>query len=68
MTAFMSGSPVASADPASGEGVYIFKIINGPNPSNVFYGVLKVTSIVPGTSVGYEYRIGSMYNQLSVIQ
>ena len=68
MAAFMNGSPVATADPSSGEGVYIFKFVKGPNPSDVFYGILKVTSIVPGTSVSYEYRIGNMYNQLSAIQ
>jgi hypothetical protein len=68
MTAFMSGTPIATADPASGEGVYIFKITNGPNPSDVYYGMLKVTNIVPGASVGYEYRIGNTYSQLSVIK
>ena len=68
MAAFMAGSPAATADPALGEGAYIFKLTNGPNPSDVYYGTLKVTSIVPGVSVAYEYRIGNTYNQLSVIK
>ncbi|HEY6081873.1 MAG TPA: hypothetical protein VIU45_00360 [Chitinophagaceae bacterium] len=67
MTAFMAGTPSATADPASGEGVYIFKIVNGPNASDVFYGMLKIGSIVPGASISYEYRIGNTYAQLSVI-
>ena len=67
MAAFMSGTPIATAEPALGEGVYIFKIVNGPNPSDIYYGVLKVTTLVPGTSISYEYRIGNTYNQLSVI-
>ncbi len=67
MTAFMAGTASATADPASGEGVYIFKIVNGPNPSDVFYGMLKIGSIVPGVSISYEYRIGNTYAQLSVI-
>lgn len=68
MTAFMAGTPTATADPALGEGVYIFKITNGANPTDVYYGTLKVTSIVPGVSVAYEYRIGNTYNQLAVLK
>lgn len=68
MTAFMSGTPAATADPALGDGVYIFKIINGPDPSDVYYGMLKVTTLVPASSISYEYRIGNTYSQLSNIQ
>lgn len=68
MAAFMSGTPAATADPALGDGVYVFKIVNGPNPSDVYYGVLKVTTLVPGVSINYEYRIGNSYNQLSTIK
>lgn len=62
MAAYMAGTPSATADPAFGEGVYILKIING---ANTFYSMLKITSIVPGVSVSYEYRIGTMYSDLS---
>lgn len=65
---YMAGTPTATADPSFGEGVYVFKIVNGPNPSDVFYGILKITNIVPNVSIGYEYRIGNTYNQLSVLQ
>ena len=68
MTAFMSGTPAATADPALGDGVYIFKIVNGPDPSDVYYGMLKVTTLVPASSISYEYRIGNTYSQLSNIQ
>ncbi|MEO8415931.1 MAG: hypothetical protein ABI472_19885 [Ginsengibacter sp.] len=68
MATYMAGTPVATASPSFGEGVYVFKIVNGPNPTDIFYGILKITNIVPNVSVGYEYRIGSTYVQLSVIQ
>lgn len=68
MTAFISGTPAATADPALGDGVYIFKIVNGPDPSDVYYGMLKVTTLVPASSISYEYRIGNTYSQLSNIQ
>ena len=68
MNAFMSGTPVATADPSSGEGVFIFKMITGANPSDVYYGMLKATNIVPGVSLGYEYRLGNTYDQLPFIK
>ncbi|MEO6948632.1 MAG: hypothetical protein ABI123_03300 [Ginsengibacter sp.] len=68
MAAFMSGTSTATADPATGDGVYIFKIINGPNPSDVYYGMLKATTIIPAVSIGYEYKIGNTYNQLPFIK
>lgn len=68
MATYMAGTPTATANPSFGEGVYVFKIINGPNPTDIFYGILKITNIVPNVSVSYEYRIGSTYSQLSVIQ
>jgi hypothetical protein len=68
MTAFMAGTPTATADPTSGEGVYIFKIVNGPNATDIFYGIVKVVSIVPGSAINYEYRIGNLYAQLAVLQ
>jgi hypothetical protein len=68
IAAFMAGTPTATADPTLGEGVYIFKIVNGPNASDVFYGMLKVVSLVPGSAINYEYRIGNLYAQLAVLQ
>lgn len=68
LTAFAAGVPTATADPIAGEGVYIFKIINGPNPTDVYYGMIKVISVLPGVSVAFEYRIGNLYAHLAVIQ
>lgn len=67
IAAFNAGTPTTTADPIAGEGIYIFKIVNGPNPENVIYGMIKVTSVVPGVSVTYEYRIGNLYAHLAVI-
>ena len=64
---FNAGTPTTTADPIAGTGVYIFKIVNGPNPSDIYYGMIKVTNVVPGVSVTFEYRIGNMYAHLSVI-
>jgi hypothetical protein len=68
MATYMAGTPTATANPSFGEGVYVFKIINGTNPTDIFYGILKITNIVPSVSVGYEYRIGNTYAQLAFIQ
>ena len=59
--------PVA-ADPIAGEGVYIFKAITGTDPEDVYYGMLKVTSVIPKVSVTFEYRIGNMYAHLAVVK
>jgi hypothetical protein len=67
IAAFEAGTSAATADPIAGEGVYIFKIVNGPNPENVIYGMIKVTSVIPGVSVTFEYRIGNLYAHLPVI-
>ena len=68
IAAYMAGTPTATANPSSGEGVYVFKIVKGPNPTGVFYGILKIVNIVPNVSVSYEYRIGNTYAQLSSIK
>ena len=68
MATFMFGTPITIANPLYGESVYIFKIVKGSNPSDVFYGMLKITNIVPGVSISYEYRIGNTYNQLQFIK
>ncbi|HBE42547.1 MAG TPA: hypothetical protein DDW27_15365 [Bacteroidales bacterium] len=67
IAAFNAGTPSPTADPIAGEGIYIFKIVNGPNPENVIYGMIKVTSVIPGVSVTFEYRIGNLYAHLAVI-
>jgi len=63
--AFLLGTPTATADPTAGEGVYIFKIVN---KTDTHYGMLKIVSAVPGTSVSYEYRIGNLYSPLAIIR
>lgn len=68
IAAFEAGTPTATADPIAGEGVYIYKVVNGPNPQDVYYGMIKVTSVVPGVSVTFEYRIGNMYAHLAVVK
>jgi hypothetical protein len=68
MATYMAGTPTATANPASGEGVYVFKIVNGTNATDVFYGIVKILNIVPNVSVSYEYRIGNTYVQLSSIK
>ncbi len=62
---FDAGTASATIDPITGVPVYIFKIING---ANIYYGMLKLTSVVPGTSVAYEYKIGNTYAQLAILK
>jgi hypothetical protein len=68
IAAFNAGVPVATVDPGAGAGIFVFKIVNGATAADVFYGMLKVTSVVPGVSVSFEYRIGDQYAHLLVIQ
>lgn len=68
IAAFNAGVPAITADPIAGVGVYIFKIVNGPAPTDVYYGILKMTDVLPGNSVSFEYRIGDKYAHLSVIK
>lgn len=65
---FEAGSAVSNADPIMGSGVYTFKVINGQNPEDIYYGMIKITNVVPGVSVTLEYRIGNLYAHLAVIQ
>jgi hypothetical protein len=67
ITAFNAGTKTTTADPIIGVGVYIYKIVNGPAASDVYYGLIKMKSVVPGVSVTFEYRIGDQYAHLSVI-
>lgn len=68
IAAFNTGTPVTSVDPIQGEGVFIFKATTGPNPADVYYGMIMVTGVTPNVSVSFEYRIGNMYAHLLVIQ
>lgn len=68
IAAFNAGTPTETADPITGVGVFIYKVVNGPAPTDVYYGIIKMTSVVPGTSVAFEYRIGDKYAHLSVIK
>jgi hypothetical protein len=63
--AFDAGTSVKQIDPIAGVPVYIFKMVTG---SNTYYGILRITSVVPGTSVAYEYKIGSTYAQLAILK
>lgn len=68
IASYEAGTPVIAADPIAGDGVYIFKAVNGPYPEDVYYGMIKVTNVIPGISVTFEYRIGNMYAHLAVIE
>jgi len=68
IAAFNAGTKTTTADPISGVGIFIFKIVNGPAAADVYYGLLKNTSILPGVSTSFEYRIGDQYAHLSVIK
>jgi hypothetical protein len=63
--AFDNGTSTATIDPIAGVPVYAFKMITG---GNTYYGILRITSVVPGTSVAYEYKIGSTYAQLAILK
>jgi hypothetical protein len=65
IAAFDAGTASATIDPIAGVPVNIFKIVDG---SNTYYGILKITSVVPGTSVAYEYKIGNTYAQLAILK
>lgn len=68
IAAFEEGTKTKTANPASGEGVYIFKAETGPNPEDIFYGMISITQVIPGSSVAFEYRIGNMFAHLEVIE
>ncbi|MGV8137030.1 MAG: hypothetical protein AB2L20_17600 [Mangrovibacterium sp.] len=68
IAAFNAGTKTAVADPVTGGGVYIFKAVTGTDPEDVYYGMMKVTSVVPDVSVTFEYRIGNRYAHLAVIK
>jgi len=62
---FDAGTASAIIDPIAGVPVYAFKIEDG---ADIYYGIFRITSVVPGTSVAYEYKIGSTYAQLLVLR
>jgi hypothetical protein len=68
IAAFEAGTSTTTADPIAGEGIYIFKAVTGNNPEDVYYGMIDVSSLVPNSSVTFEYRIGNMYAHLAVIE
>ena len=63
--AFDAGTSSAMIDPIAGVPVNIFKIVDA---SGTYYGILSITSVVPGTSVAYAYKIGSTYAQLAILK
>lgn len=62
---FDAGTSSATIDPIAGMPINIFKIVIG---ADTYYGILKITSVVPGTSVAYEYKIGNTYAQLAILK
>ena len=62
---FDAGTASATVDPIAGVPINIFKIVDG---ANTYYGILKIASVVPGTSVSYEYKIGNTYAQLAILK
>jgi hypothetical protein len=68
IAAFNAGTKTTTADPITGVGVFIFKLVNGPASTDVYYGLMKMVSVLPGVSVSFEYRIGDQYAHLAVIQ
>lgn len=66
---FNQGVQSKSANPTKGEGVYIFKVLEGTsNGEEVYYGMIKVNSINPNESLSFEYRIGDKYSHLLSIK
>jgi hypothetical protein len=63
--AFDAGTSSTMIDPIAGVPVNIFKIVDA---SGTYYGILSITSVVPGTSVAYAYKIGSTYAQLAILK
>jgi len=62
-----AGDETTTADPLHGEGVYIFKVVNGTDTEDVYYGMVKFISSST-ESVEFEYRIGNMYAHISIVQ
>ncbi|GAI79458.1 unnamed protein product, partial [marine sediment metagenome] len=63
----LAGNETITAGPLDGEGVFIFKAVNGTDPGDTYYGMLKFGPSST-SSVTFEYRIGNMYAHLTVIQ
>ena len=68
IAAFDAGMPATSADPIDGEGYYIYKAVTGMAAADTYYGMIKMTNVVPNTSVSFEYRVGDQYAHLAVIE
>lgn len=62
---FNAGTKTSVVDPSLGVGVYDFKIVNA---GNTYYGIVRFTSLVPGASINYQYLIGNLYSQFSVLK
>jgi hypothetical protein len=64
IAAFEAGTKTTIAEPVAGEGIYIFKAVTGTAENQTYYGMIRVISVVPNTSVTFEYRIGNLYAHL----
>jgi hypothetical protein len=65
IAAFEAGAKATTASPASGAGLYIF---NATTANDAFYGMIRVVSVAPSSSVSIEYRIGNKYTHLAIIE
>lgn len=65
---FAAGTPTTSANP-TGSPAYIYRMVLGPLPTDVFYGLMKMgaANATDGT-VTIEFRIGNQYAHLAVIK
>jgi hypothetical protein len=66
--AFNAGTPTTSANPIDGKGYFIYKAVMGAEPKDTYFGMMKMTNVVPNSSVQFEYRIGDKYAQLGSIE
>ncbi|MBW7890958.1 MAG: hypothetical protein H3C48_08025 [Chitinophagaceae bacterium] len=44
------------------------RLVNGADPEDVIYGILKVKELKPNGSVDFDYRIGKINAHLAVVK
>ena len=68
MTDFAAVTPVGTIDTKVAPSYYIFKMVKGAAVTDVYYGMIYITGIVPSTSATIEYKIGNQYEHLLTIK
>jgi len=68
MTDFAAGTPAVTIDTKVAPSYYIFKMVKGAAATDVYYGMIYITGIVPSTSATIEYKIGNQYEHLLTIK